>query len=495
MALDGTRSASQVTTTPPHTTTPPDATSSDTAPSGTERTRLRGNLGVASIIFMVTAAASPLGVIGGPVPLGIAGGNGTGFPATYVIATVVLLLFAVGFIAMTPFVKDAGAFYSYVDRGFGRGAGLGAGFAALLSYLTLEAGVYGLIGPGIDALLVSYHVPSLPWWLYAGLTFAVVAFLGHRNIELSGKVLAVGLVAEVLIVLVFDAVVAFTGGDSGPSTGIVDPGQIASGAPGIGILFAILSFIGFEATAVFRDEARDPERTVPRATYLSLVLIGVFYAVSSWALITAVGDRDAVRTATDNSGSMLADATGRYLGTVGAHIIQVLFVTSLFACILAFHNIVSRYVFTLAGRGALSARLGLAHPRFGSPYRASSATAVVVAVLLVISALAGLDPISQVYTWLAGFSSVGVVLLYAITSAAVLVFFARHREHRTSRWKNTVAPALGLAGLLIFFGLIVRNLTTLVGGSTPLAAGILALLALALLLGPVVARRRLGGGA
>jgi hypothetical protein len=58
--------------------------------------QLRGNLGVASIVFMVVAAAAPLGVIGGVVPLGIASGNGAGFPATFIISTVILLFFAVG---------------------------------------------------------------------------------------------------------------------------------------------------------------------------------------------------------------------------------------------------------------------------------------------------------------------------------------------------------------------------------------------------------------
>ncbi len=61
--------------------------------------QLRGNLGVASIVFMVVAAAAPLGVIGGVVPLGIASGNGAGFPATFIISTVILLFFAVGFTA------------------------------------------------------------------------------------------------------------------------------------------------------------------------------------------------------------------------------------------------------------------------------------------------------------------------------------------------------------------------------------------------------------
>ncbi|GAA4140719.1 APC family permease [Leifsonia shinshuensis] len=486
MAIEDQTSAAPIPT--------PTATTAATT-SAPVRSRLRGNLGVASIVFMVVAAASPLGVIGGPVPLGIAIGNGTGFPFTFVIATVVLLLFAVGFTTMTPYVKSAGAFYSYVDRSLGRAAGLGTGFAALLSYITLEAAVFGLIGPGVQSLLGSYGVPSIPWWIYAAVAFGVVVFLGYRNIELSGRVLAVLLVAEVLIVLVLDAVIVFGGNTpEGLSTGIVSPSAILSGAPGIGILFAILSFIGFEATAVFRDEARDPDRTIPRATYLSLILIGVFYAVSSWALISAVGDSKAVKTATDHGGTLLADVTQKYLGTVGEHIIQVLFVTSLFACILSFHNIVSRYVFTLSGRAALPQRLGHAHARLGSPHRASVATGVVVGVLLLAGVVTGLDPINQFYTWLAGFSSVGIVLLLGITSVAVLVFFGRNRGTGVSLWRRAIAPALGLAGLLLFLVLILQNLPTLVGGSVPLAVGIVVLLLAAFALGPVVARVRAHAG-
>jgi amino acid transporter len=470
------------------TTTPQAGTLPEASAAALPVSRLRGNLGVASIVFMVVAAASPLGVIGGPVPIGIATGNGAGFPAAYVVATLVLVLFAVGFTTMTPYVASAGAFYSYVERSLGRAAGLGTGFAALLSYLTLEAAVFGLIGPGMNSLLASYGVPSVPWWVYAVIAFVVVLLLGHRNIELSGRVLGVLLIAEVAIVLVLDAVIVLGGGPEGLSTGIVSPSAILSGAPGIGILFAILSFIGFEATAVFRDEARDPERTIPRATYLSLVLVGVFYALSSWALISAVGDSKIVDTAADHGGTLLTDVTGQYLGTVGEHLIQVLFVTSLFACILAFHNIVSRYIFTLSGHAALPRRLGHAHERFGSPHRASVAAGAVVGVLLLVGVTTGLDPISEYYTWLAGFSSVGVVLLLGVTSVAVLAFFARHRPTGISLWRRAVAPGLGLTGLVVFLVLILQNLPTLVGGSVPLATGIVVLLLVAFGLGPIVAR-------
>ncbi|HEY6646052.1 MAG TPA: amino acid transporter, partial [Mycobacterium sp.] len=89
------------------TTTTPETLGESPAPVR----QLKGNLGVAAIVFMVVAATAPLGVIGGVVPLGIASGNGAGFPATFIASTVILLLFAVGFTALTPYVEEAGAFF------------------------------------------------------------------------------------------------------------------------------------------------------------------------------------------------------------------------------------------------------------------------------------------------------------------------------------------------------------------------------------------------
>ncbi len=464
----------------------------DSAPERAVTGRLRGSLGVASIVFIVVAAASPLGVIGGPVPLGIAFGNGAGFPFTYLVATAVLLLFAVGFTAATPFVRSAGAFYAYVDRGLGRAAGLGTAFAALLSYLALEAGVFGLLGPAVDGLLQSYGLPAVQWWVYALVGFVVVSALGYFNIELSTKVLAVLLIAEVLIVLALDAVVIFGGGGpEGYSAGVFDPAQILSGAPGFAILFAILSFIGFEATAVFRDEAKDPDRTIPRATYISLIAIGVFYAVSSWALISANGQSGIVQNATDNAGTILATTAETYLGTVGGHLIQVLFATSLFACILSFHNIATRYFFSLGRKGIVHAGLATAHPKFGSPARASLLTSGIVLVLVAVAVALQLDPITQFYTWLGGISSVGVVLLLVITSVAVLGIF-RKDSHSLSAWKTTIAPVLGLIGLVAFLAVILLNLPVLVGEASygPFSFGVLALLVGAFALGPIVAAVR-----
>ncbi|HEX2401598.1 MAG TPA: amino acid transporter, partial [Mycobacterium sp.] len=175
------------------TTTTPEALGESPAPVR----QLKGNLGVAAIVFMVVAAAAPLGVIGGVVPLGIAAGNGAGFPATFVVSTVILLFFSIGFTALTPYVEEAGAFFSYVRKALGFPIGIGIAFVALVSYVAIEAGVYGLLGPAGASIFELFQGPTLPWWAFAAVAFAVTTYLGYRNIELSSRVLAVLLTAEI----------------------------------------------------------------------------------------------------------------------------------------------------------------------------------------------------------------------------------------------------------------------------------------------------------
>jgi amino acid transporter len=316
-----------------------------------------------------------------------------------------------------------------------------------------------------------------------------VSFLAYRNIQLSSRILAVLLVSELLIVLVFDAAVVF-GGDTpaGLSRGIYSPTEFLQGSPAVGILFAVLSFLGFEATAIFRDEARDPDTTIPRATYISLLLVGLFYALSVWALVSAYGDSHILGAAQDNPGSLFSDAVHAYVGRVGQHAGQILFVTSEFACILSFRNIASRYFFALGAKGVFPAALGKPHERHGSPHTSSIVVSILVAVAVVVGIVLGLDPIAQVYTWYAGFAAVGVVLLLALTTAAVIVFFRRRPDITIGAWRSVVAPSLGLVSLTLALVLVLVNINTLTG-STVVSVIVIGTLVIAVIAGVVTARR------
>ncbi len=155
---------------------------SDTT-TGSGAGKLRGSIGVVGIVFLVIAAAAPLTAIGGALPVMIAIGNGAGAPTAYLIAALVLLVFSVGYAAMSSHMVDTGAFYAYVAKGLGESCGLGAAGLALLTYTAIQAAVYGLAAATIQGLVVQYGGPDLPWWMWALVLIALVAVLGYRSID------------------------------------------------------------------------------------------------------------------------------------------------------------------------------------------------------------------------------------------------------------------------------------------------------------------------
>ncbi len=157
-------------------------------------TDLTRSLGVAGIVLMVVAAAAPITVVVANFPLILLESGNVGAPLMILGATLILLLFSVGYTWMTPHVPDAGAFYAYVDRGLGRRAGLGTAAVALLSYVLLTVSMTCYLGVQAGNLLALWTGIELPWWLISGVMIAVVGLLGHRSIDLSAKVLGAVLV-------------------------------------------------------------------------------------------------------------------------------------------------------------------------------------------------------------------------------------------------------------------------------------------------------------
>ncbi len=448
---------------------------------------LKGTLGVSTILLMVVAAASPLGIIAGGVPIGALLGNGAGLPVLYVIAAGILLLFAVGYTAMAGRISRPGAFFRYIGVGLGGPAGAGAAWLALLTYYAMQAAIYAYGGAILSATIVAVGGPDLPWYLYAFAWALLIGVLGYRSIDVSARVLIILVVAEVSIVLVGVGAIVARGGAEGLSEVSFRPDIVLSGSPGIGMMFVVGAFIGFEATAIFRGEARDPDRTIPRATYLAVAGMGAFYAIASWGLIMGWGPSRLVEVIGPHLDDIISITFLEYVGVAGSVIVNVLLITSFFASLLGFHNIIARYQHAMAGAGLIPSRCGSVHASHGSPHVASLVQTVVAAGILLAVTIAALEPILQVYAWLAGVGTLGVVILMAVTALAVIVYFTRDRRG-LGRWRSAVAPALGLAGLGATGIVIVLNFPLLVGdvdaAGSPVAGAVTMVLLAVLVLVP-----------
>ena len=449
--------------------------------------KLRGSIGVAGIVFLVVAAASPLTTVAGSLPVMIALGNGAGAPLTYVIAALVLLVFSVGYAAMSSSVADTGAFYAYVTKGLGSNLGVGAAGLAVFAYTTVQAGVYGLAANTVGSLVAQYGGPDLPWWVWAFVLIAIVGVVGYRNIDVGAKVLGVLLILEVIAIVALSFAVFAKGGAHGIDFTSFTPGAFFSGSPGIAMMFAIGSFVGFEATAIYSEEAKNPKRTVPIATYVAIIVIGVLYAVSSWAVVLAFGSGDVAAAANQDTAGLTFNAAAQYLGPAAADAMAIMLVTSLFATLLAFHSAISRYVFALARRGYAPSRFAAVHDKHGSPHAGSLLQSASAVVLVGIFAIVGADPVLQLFTWMAGVAIVAILVLMVLTSFAIIAYF-RRTSADTRVWHTRIAPLLGSLGLIAITALVIDNFTTLMGGSKTIANVFLAAV-VAVFVGGIIAGR------
>lgn len=447
---------------------------------------LSGGLGVATVIVMVIAAAAPLTTVGAVAPNAFIVGNGAAYPIMYVIAAMLLFLFAVGFNAMNRYVTKAGAFYSYVTLGLGRGAGISAAYLALLTYTCVQMAVYAFMAGILQGYIVGLGGPDLPWWVWMIGIVLVVTFFGYRNIDFSGKVLLLLVVLEILICLVLVvAIVIEGGGAEGLSTATFTPGEWFQGAPALGLMFAVSGFLGVEGAAIYRDEVRDPEHTIRRATYGALLVIGLFYAVVAWGLVSAWGDHSIVAKATQDPGGLLVETFGVYLGPVSQEIVEILLLTSFFACVLSFHNVINRYTYTLGKAGLMPALLGKAHPRYHSPSIAALLQSATVLIIMAAFVLMGMGPFSQIFTWMIGTSTLGFLLLMLLTCVAVVAFF-KDGTRDESAWRTRWIPLLGVLGIGIAAFATTINLPILVG-TWGMATAVIIPILLILVAGPVVA--------
>lgn len=361
-----------------------------------------------------------------------------------------------------------------------RGSAVSPGFVgaavALLSYNCLLIGLYGFFGFITSSVVADLTGAQTDWKLWTFLAWSAVAILAHREINLSAKVLGVLMIGEVLILLLFDAAVLVQGGATGIDVEAFHPGNVLTDGLGVAILFAAASFVGFEATAIYGEEAREPARTVPRATYMAVLLIAVFYSLSTWAIGLAYGGDRVRQAALDNPPGFVFAVNDQYVGAWSTVVMNVLVVTSMFAVLLAFHN-------TLARSRVLPGRLGRTHRRWLSPHWSSAVGSVVTAVVVSAFALAGADPFAQMYAWLVGVGTVGVVSMQAATCIAVVAFFRRRKRDEFRWWNCAIAPLLGAAGLTTIAYLAWTNWTLLTGATAGLPAHLPWLVVAAVLVG------------
>lgn len=422
----------------------------------------RNSINTTHIVFFVVAAAAPLASVVGASPAAFAFGNGAGVPGVFLLVGVLYLVFSVGFTAMSRFIGSTGGFYAYIAKGLGRPAGVAAAAVAILTYKAIQLAVYALFGVFASSALAKLGL-TVPWWAAVAALMAVVGACGSRNIAFSGRLLGICMLAEVAILLLLSiGILLRGGGPEGITFTSFDPSTVFVPGLGAALVFVIGSFMGFEATAIFAEEAKRPERTIPRATYAAVALIAGFYAFSTWTITQYYGPSAAQATAQAGLDNFFFTAAADVLGPWSVTAMELLLIVSLFASALSFHNTINRYFFTLGREGLLPRTLASVHERHGSPHVAGRVQGAFAMVLLLVCVVAALDPYAMVFAWTSAIAVIGILSIQIVVSVAIVVWFARNPSG-LSVWTRIGAPLLAMVGIAAGLVLVILNLPLLAG--------------------------------
>jgi amino acid transporter len=425
-----------------------DLPASTASRAGEVRTLHGDKLGVTHVTSMVIGAAAPVANVTVALALGIALGNGAGMPGMVVLSTVVFGLFAIGYTRALPLMQHAGAFYVYVTRGLGRIVGLSAAFVSTCCYMCFAVVLTALTGYLTDRTVVGMGGPHISWFVWCLVAVGLAVVLSWRQVNVGASALAVILLMEIISVTILVAAILIQQGFSAFDPTVFAPSTVFSGAVGVAMLYSFTVLLGFESTAVYSEEARNPRRTIPRATYAVLGISGVIYVIGAWAIVAGAGAANVQSVASENPVGFVFDQGGEFVGPWFAHFLFIQSTVSCFAGVIAVHNNASRYIFAVARDGFLPRTLATVHPRHGVPTRAAAVDLIWITLVLLGFWLAGQDPVVGVATTLQGVSTIGILALYALTSLAIAAFFIRRQEFG---FRTVIAPLISavLLGVLV----------------------------------------------
>jgi amino acid transporter len=450
---------------------PTPVSTSAPAGAGVAPHRLKANaLGLVDVVFMAVATSAPIAAMSGNVPFSVGYGVGTGAPATYIFATVILTIFAVGYVAMARHVTSTGAFFGFISHGLGRVVGLGGGFMVTFCYSVFEASLVGIFSYFGTQVFADQLGVQVPWPLFAFFCIAVNAVLAYFDITFAAKVLSIFLLTEIAILAIMAiGVLTHGGGPDGLMPGSLNPAGafhpngLAVAAPGLAMFIAFWSWTGFESTVMYGEESRNPRKIIPVATLIAVTGVGVFYTFVSWMTVAGNGAEGSItRALSANPLDMFFHPTEVFVGHWAVLVFQWLMMSGSFACGLAFHNCASRYMYALGREGLLPRPLGRTQRRHGSPHVASFTQAGIAAAWIAGFWAFDKDPYLDVFVLLAVVGTFSLLIVQTITMAAVFNYF-RHHHLEENVWRTKVAPVVGGLGMFGVVLLMIQNLHTAAG--------------------------------
>lgn len=400
----------------------------------------RGALGLRHAVVISVAVMSPAAsIFFNTIPQ--AGLVGAAVPLCYVVGFVIALLVASQYSELSRELPSSGSAYTFVTEGLGRPWGFLTGWIGLIAVALGAPYSFILMSTNLETLVQRWFGLNLHWSFWFVLAIGFVFALCYLGVRQSLSVDMTLLAFEMGICLVLALIVLLSVGSHGGLTAApFNPNQVpANGDLTVGIILAVLSFIGFETAAALGEETRNPHRNIPRAVFGSMVVVGVFYVLMAYVATVGYGLNKMVSGYANDQAPF--DTISRAFGNpLLASLIDLAGVLSFFGAALAIINGGSRILYTVGRDGLL--------PRWTTIMHAKRQTPVGAIIGLCLCGLVGgiglgfwLKPVNA-FAFLGTLDALFVMLIYLLTNIACIRFFWRKRRSQFSIVRHGIFPVL-----------------------------------------------------
>jgi amino acid transporter len=403
-----------------------------------------GTMGGVELMAQSTAGIAPSAVmVSGATLVAAIAGPGTLY--SYVVSLAVLML--VGWcVARVARLRPGEGMLSHITAAFGRAVGFVGSTGLAFGYLLIAAGCVAQFSQYVKPLFgvappVSAGAPGTSF----GFTLAVealcvagAAFMMIRGVRVSawtGVVLELLSIGAILLVLTLALV------RHGFVVAPLLPTGVTLGQVIGGMVLALLGFVGFESAACLSVEAKDPQRTIPRAVFGSALLAGALYLYSSYAQMASF----------DGSEKLAADATplNTLADGVGQHwlalVVDLGAVASNFACVTGSLTAASRVLHAMGESRLVHPKVGLAHPERHTPHVAILLLSVAALAVALGMAMGGVNEL-DVYSYSGTLGTFGYMVAYILMGLGAPVLL------------RTFAPQAGVGLAALIGGMVAISL-------------------------------------
>lgn len=412
-------------------------------PENTLRAGAMSTLGVAALGAVMMAPA--LGIYANLGLIGAEGGRVA--PAVFLLALLCTLPTAVSYALISREIPSAGSAYTWLSDSLTPEIGMWIGSLVAAMYffaVILQPILFGLFFNDLLSSVFRVETGYGTWLAGVLISTAFVALLAYPGVQISAKGSIVLMICELTVVLGLAGTilaVQLTRGhvDFSP----FNPLEALHGRRGLfaGLVFALLTFVGFGVITTAAEETRSPRETIPRVVILACVLLGLFWALTSWPFSLALPDT-AWATQVAQGINPVAVAARRYWNSASV-IVTVTALSAVLGVYLASIVGYGRIVYAMGRDGTMPSWFAQLHPKYQVPWNAQH---VVLGVTVLADAMwARWLGIYQSYDWWGTAVVFFAMISNIFVNVGCTVYFFRFKRDRFHWLWHGVMPVLGVA--------------------------------------------------